>query len=342
MRFFFFCILLTQLSYAIPVGFNQAWFNNDYSRQYLDGVYDRNEVYRILQLTKEAGAQNLRLWFFESPDFPMLVWDQNKLMGVKEDFIQNVIETLKVAKSQNVKIYMTFLDAHSYRPDKLNKNELLRLRNIYQEDGGAEFLNKVIAPFLGAIKDAGLSETISRIDITNELDTVVNRFGFNNGWKGATRMLCQWNSFIKAIDGFSSVPVTFSLRLHRFLHLPHNILSDQGPMRCADFLDFHSYANSGKIYKCDELKLYSQTHNKQLILGEFGQSYFTHRFDDALQTSNTKNYLNSAIECGFSEALAWRLSDIRPGVNKEARYSFEAYGSTRPAYDLIKDHNSNL
>ncbi len=41
------------------------------------------------------------------------------------------------------------------------------------------------------------------------------------------------------------------------------------------------------------------------------------------------------------EALAWRLSDVRNGVNKEARYSFEAFGQMRPAYYLIQKNNSS-
>lgn len=341
MRLFLLVLLFAQYSFAIPVGFNQAWFNNDYSGQYLDDYYDQAEVIRVMNLTQNAGARNLRLWFFESPNFPMLHWNHDQILGVKNEFIQNVLRTLKIAQDRDVKVYMTFLDAHSYRPDKLSRSELKKLRSIYQQSGGQEFLHKVIAPFLKAIHSAGLSSTISRIDITNEMDTVINRLGFNEGWQGANRMLCQWSSFIKNLNGFNSVPITFSLRLHPLLYLPKDLLSEEGPMKCADFFDFHSYANSGKIHRCQTLKNYSQTSKKQLILGEFGQSYFDHRFDDHLQETNTLNYLNSAEKCGFSEALAWRLSDIRPGKNKEARYSFEAYGTNRPAYQVIKEHNSH-
>lgn len=339
MKYIFLFLLFAKSIFATPVGFNQAWFNNDYSGQYLDQFYDEAEVMRVLNLAQDAGAKNLRLWFFESPDFPMLIWNDDQIIGVKKDFITNVIRTLELAKERHVKIYMTFLDAHSYRPDKLSRRELKKLRSIYQHDGGQVFLNNVIAPFLKAIHSAGLSSSISRIDLANEVDTVVNRFGFNEGWNGAERMLCQWSSFIKSLDGFNSLPITFSLRLHPLLYLPWDLLNENGPMKCADFLDFHSYANNGKIHRCQALKRYSQ---KPLILGEFGQSYFDHRFDDDLQESNTRNYLNSAQQCGFSEAYAWRLSDVRPGKNKEARYSFEAYGSPRPAYEVIKKHNSSL
>jgi hypothetical protein len=81
---------------------------------------------------------------------------------------------------------------------------------------------------------------------------------------------------------------------------------------------------------------------KKVIMGEFGQSFFTHRYDDGLQAHATINHLKNAKECGFSELLAWRLSDIRPGHNPEARYSFEAFGQMRPAYYIIQRNNQDL
>jgi hypothetical protein len=120
---------------------------------------------------------------------------------------------------------------------------------------------------------------------------------------------------------------------------PLNLLHDKGPLACADYLDFHSYNNEGEIHRCRQLRAYSKLNKKELILGEFGQGFFTHRYDNNLQLKNTELYIKSAERCGFKEALSWRLSDIRPGINKEARYSFEAYGQMRPAYWLIQKNN---
>ena len=326
-------------AFGMNVGFNQAWFNNDYAIQYLDGHYDRNEVQRIMKLTQDSGAKSLRVWIFESSNFPMLEWVDGKIVRPRPDFIRNFLNTLQIAKEHKVKIYMTFFDAHTYRPDQLKREDLKKLRSLFQEAGSDHFLKKVIGPLLKSIHEAGLAEVINRIDICNEMDTVINRLGFNHGWQGARRMLCQWRSFIQAHPGFSATPTTFSLRLHPLIIHPLNLLSDKGPMACADFFDFHSYGDSGEIYRCDTLKKYSLLGKKELVLGEFGQSFFNHRFDDDLQIKNTMSYLRNAKRCGFTEALAWRLSDVRPGVNKEARYSFEAYGKVRPAYGLIQEHN---
>lgn len=328
-------------AFAMNIGFNQAWFNNDYALQYLDGHYDRTEVQRIMKLTQDSGAKSLRVWIFESSNFPMLEWVNGKISQPRPDFIRNFLNTLQIAKEHKVKIYMTFFDAHTYRPDQLKGEDLRKLRAVFQEAGSDEFLKKIIAPLLKSIHEAGLSDVISRIDLCNEMDAVINRFGLNYGWQGARRMICQWRSFIQAHEGFKTTPVTISLRLHPVIIHPLNLLSDNGPMACADFFDFHSYSDSGDIYRCQILKKYSSLGKKELVLGEFGQSYLNHRYDDDLQLKNTINYLRNAKYCGFKEALAWRLSDVRPGVNKEARYSFEAYGKLRPAYRVIQEHNSS-
>jgi hypothetical protein len=327
---------------AMNVGFNQAWFKNDYSHQFLDSHYDAVEVERIFKLTHAAGGKQLRLWLFEGAHFPMLRWNENEVQGLTADFIRNFLETLKIAQKYDVKVYMTLFDAHSYRPDKLKWVQLKKLRQFFNPEGGQKFLTRVLRPLFQEIEKQNLSSQISRIDLVNEGDTVINRWGYDLGWKGAEQMICHWRSFIQSIKGFYSTPVTFSLRLHPLVFHPVNLLSDDGPLKCADYIDFHSYSDKGNIYRCGYVKRFSERGVKPVILGEFGQSFFNHRYDDDLHLSNTKNYLETAQACGFSEALAWRLSDVRPGYNKEARYSFEAYGQPRAAYYEIQKHNQSL
>lgn len=336
-------IIYSTISSAINISFNQAWFHNHYAGQYLDNYFDEVEVDRIFHITSLAGSKKLRLWFFESSDFPMIEWQDDKIIGLRPDYIKNVIKTLEIAKKHHVKVYMTFFDAHSYRPDQLNLKKLKKLRSLYQGEGAQNFLNKVIAPLFKEINRNGLSDTISEIDLGNEFDTVVNRFGFDGGWKGAGKMICSWREFIHNQPGFINTPVSLSVRLHPLLILPPKLFAKDGPFTCADFYDFHSYSDKSNIHACSVLKKYSSSpSSKRMILGEFGISFFNHRYDDELHSQNTKDYIKNAQDCGFSEALAWRLSDIRPGHNKEARYSFEAYGKMRPAFEIIRQNNQAL
>lgn len=332
-------LFLSTSAFAMKVNFNQAWFKTNYSTQYLDPSFDAAEVERIFRLTKEAGSEELRLWFFESATFPMLVFEDGKINGLKSDFVQNVISTLKLAHKHDLKIYMTLFDAHSYRPDQLKRQELKRLKQIYQGNGEQAFIAKALLPLLKKIEEAGLGSVISKIDLINEGDAVVNRLGFQKGWSGFRKMICEWRSAIHTVDAFSKTPVTISVRLHPLVFLPFDILDDAGPLQCADVLDFHSYHDWGKIKSCGRLREYSESGKKKLVLGEFGQSFFNLKFDDRLQTEIIGRYIESAQKCGFSEAFAWRLSDVREGYNKEARYSFFAFDRMRPAYFLIQNHN---
>ena len=340
--FYFLCLTLSLHASAMNVGFNQAWFKNDYSQQYMDNIFDPVEVERIFELTQKAGGNQLRLWLFEGSHFPMLNWSGSEVQGVRNDFVKNFVETLRIARKYDVKVYMTLFDAHSYRPDKLNPRELKKLRQFFNPEGGRKFLTRVILPLFQEIEREGLSSQISKVDLVNEGDTVINRWGYNLGWKGAEEMICDWRNFIQSIKGFYSTPVTFSLRLHPLVFHPTNLLDTNGPLKCADFIDFHSYSDKGKIHRCQYVKRFSERGSKPVILGEFGQSFFNHRYDDHLQVANTRNYLREAQNCGFSEALAWRLSDVRPGHNKEARYSFEAYGKPREAFYEIQKHNQSF
>jgi hypothetical protein len=332
-------ILTSQSSLAVPTGFNQAWFNDAYGHQYMDYDFDLPEVKRIFKLAKSANAHSLRLWFFEGSELSMINFDGNTPVELKEEFTNNVISTLRAAKEIGVKVYFTVFDAQAYKIYNDPRDRFLRLRSLFSKFNGQNFLDNILTPLLRKINDAGLADAIDKFDLANEMDLLINRFGFKNGWRGAKRMLCQWKEAISSTQGFETTPVSFSIRLHPFIMLPLNILSDKGPMKCADFFDFHTYSNQGSIHRCSWVRRYANKNKKKVILGEFGQGFLNHRYSDDLQVNVTKNFIYNAKVCGFSESFAWRLSDIRPGYNKESRYSYEAHGKLRPGYYVIQKHN---
>ena len=53
---------------------------------------------------------------------------------------------MKLAKSYDIKIYMTIFDAHTYRPDQLSRAELKNLRKV------------MTPPLLQAIENQTLSQ----------------------------------------------------------------------------------------------------------------------------------------------------------------------------------------
>jgi hypothetical protein len=363
-KFIRFCFLLGAVLAALPpsahtadlagshtrplsIGFNQAWFHNHYAYQYLDGSFNADEAVRIFRLAKSAGAKTVRLWFFEGLGFPMLEWQGEDLRGLRPDFIRNVVHTLELARREGVQVYMTLLDAQVYRQAHHDAAVRSRFKRILSRVGFRLFLERAVRPLFHAINEAGVAGVISRVDLMNEADVAVDRAAFEGsffggGWREASRFLCQGREAIRTTWGFERTPVSFSVRLSWFLPLPSGFFDEDGPMACADFFDFHSYSDSGRIDRCHWVKHHSLRDPRPVILGEFGQSYFTAKFDDDLQAKVTRNYLESAKEWGFREALAWRLSDIRPGFNPEARYSFEGSGrSLRPAFEVLRAYSAS-
>jgi len=324
----------------MPIGFNQAWFENSYGHQFMDKSYNPKEIERIFALAKQANAHSLRLWLFESSDFSMIHFKDNSPAALKNEYIQNIIQTLEIAKKYQVKVYATIFDAHQFNPLNKPAKQLIRFRSLFNSINGDLFIKNVMIPLLESIKENDLQNQIDKIDLINEGDTMVNRFAFNQGWNGVKKFICNWKNQIQGVHGFEKLPVTLSVRLHPLLSLPRDFLNNSGPMQCADFIDFHSYNDAGNINRCRWIKDFADKKLKKIILGEFGQGYFNKTYSDQLQVKNTQNYIKNAQSCGFSEAFAWRLSDIRQGHNKEARYSFESFGTPRPAFYVIRDFNN--
>lgn len=328
--------LIPTLAIAQQVNFNQAWFHNNYGHQFMSKSFDSYEVNRIFELSHNAGAKSVRLWFFEDARFSMINFKGDKPLSLKPEFIENVIETLQLAKRNDQKIYMTIFDAHQMNPFQYELKNILRMRRLVGGKYAKAFLQNIIRPLMERIKSQGLLSVIERLDVMNEGDTFVNRFGFPLKWVSVKKMLCTWK---KEIISRFRIPLTMSVRLHPLTPLPFNFFWKRGPMECADFFDVHSYQDAGKIMSCSKLKKVAKW--KEVVLGEFGQAYFNSKYDNELQVKNTKGYIQQAKKCGISSLYAWRLSDIRPGHNKEARYSFEAFGKPRPAYYTIQQHNQN-
>jgi hypothetical protein len=307
------------VAHAFKIHFNQAWFKTHYAHSYRQGFFDPLEVRRIMNLAKEAGSDELRLWFFESSvgSIP------------KPTEISHMIQTLKIAQAQGMRVYFTFFDAWSQA----------QIGSLFTEQGSNRFLHRVVIPLFHRIESEGLSDVISKIDLVNEGDALIDRKIIPGGWEDLKSFICQWKVSIHTVNTFRKIPITLSLRLNPYASLPADLFEQTGTMECVDFFDFHSYHTQGVIEQCDLLKRYSDLNLKNLVLGEFGQGYDAQQFDDQLQLENAKSYLNNAQACGFKEAFAWRLSDIRPGENPEARFSYEAFGTVRPAYYFVRDWN---
>lgn len=341
-QFFYTCLGLGFLNNteALEIGFNQAWLANRFGTQWTHG-YQPKEVEYLFQLNAKAKSQILRMWLFEGHSSTALIWNsQGVAIGLNPVFEKNFRHFISVADKYDVKIYVTVLAATlEFQPHEgPYKNywyNVLNNRYGYRQ----QFYDSIVKPLASLLNEPSISPHIYAIDLVNEIDAFVMKDFIENKWSGANEFICSTRQFMRSnLEPFTNgntIPITASIGWP-WIPLQHRgasqILLDPNPHPdCVDFWDIHLYNNRGLIANCAALKRQSKRYNKKLVLGEFGQLHFDQRFDDKLQTHITKNFLDNALDCGFSAALAWRLMDVRPGPNEQAKYSYYAHGQPRPA-----------
>lgn len=340
------------------VGFNQGWIYNRYGSQFTQKGFDEKELRRIFKLSKEAHGSIVRMWLF--PGHKPLFFDvqkksnTNEYLVIKESeaHLQYIERMLQIALEEGVKLNLTLfngVDAHLDLDQEYLKsfwNDLLNNKNSLLE----AFLSGPLEKVLNLINSKKeYREVVPQLDIANEINAYLtffgrNGIGFKNGYEDANKFICKIYKKIKKHPVGKTLQVTASLGYGReSIDLYYNKLPWPS---CVDFFDVHIYQNRGKIRGCKKIVAYAKEHNKKVQLGEFGQFQFPKKIDDKRQSRLTKNFLLNAKKCGFSGALAWRLTEPNTSgmYNYNAGESFFEDGKfrtdesgNRPAYYIFKE-----
>jgi len=335
-------------AFSFVLGFNQAWLRNAYGSQWTRN-FDEAEARRMVQATAALGGTVLRMWLFEGLELEGVVWDgdpsksawgfagtRTRPTSLAADKIRNVERFLTLAEENGITVYLTLFDANLYSQNNPAKD---RRRNewwnvLNDEYGAGEgFRRTVLAPLLAVC--ATHRRAVFAVDLMNELNALVRHHWFANGWDGARRFVRTWREFIRAFAGLQDLPVSASFGHHDAVAA---LVARRLPPDSVDFYDFHAYDDDGSL-PTTTLRAAVAGLGRPIFLGEFGQR--SKAFDDALQVTVTERFIANARACGLAGALAWRLSDIRPGYNAEARLSYEAYGRWRPAAEAFRRAATN-
>jgi endo-1,4-beta-mannosidase len=333
-------------SKAFVMGFNQAWLRNAYGSQWTR-AFDETEARRMLKGTASLGGTVLRMWLFEGLGFEGVIWDDDpskstygyggtrtRPTGFDPVKLANIERFLTIAEEEGVAVYLTLFDANMYSQNNPAKEKRQNeWWNVLNGKYGAEdgFHKAVLGPILNVISRH--RQAVFGFDLVNEVNALVRKNWFENGWEGARRFVSSWRSFIRS--SVPDMPVTASFGHHDAVTV---LLARRLPPSIVDFYDFHVYNNSGSIPSARLMKSAAGYLGKPIYLGEFGQK--SAAYDDALQSRVLKQFVENARACGLAGVLAWRLSDNRPGNNAEARFSFEAFGKWRPAALVFKSLSS--
>jgi hypothetical protein len=305
-------------------GFNQAWFKQYYSFQWLDRFYDHDYAENLLKLSSEANSDIFRIWLFEGTNLNQFELDHyGNPVKIKDEVLKNFRDFLQLSQKYHQKVYLTFLDGNSFYGIQ-NSPKLPFWWNMFNDEFDVQknFFKIALKPVYELV-DQNFKETVTQIDLVNEVNALFYTDIFSSKKEGLSKFLCG------AKKG-SPVMVTASLGGYNTEELYFSDFLDES---CLDFFDLHFYNDSGSIPHCNEFQ--NQAKNGiRLQLGEFGQLSTT--FDDELQSSVTMNFISNAKTCGFESALAWRLEDVREGYNQDARFSYLSFGLTRKAYQTFK------
>lgn len=316
------------------MGFNQGWLPGGYGRQWTEG-WDEAVARRLLASTRRFGGDVLRIWLFEGFDPGAIEWDgdpartawghparRRRATGVAPAMLRNLGRFLELCDEEGVQAYLTLFDGNGsmvgYPAAEARREERL---DLLGERGalGPSFREAVLGPVLEVVR--AHPGTVYGIDLINEGNALVRQGYFPEGWADAAAFVRRWRAFVRErVD----VPVTMSFGHHDAIH---ELLAGHLPEDAVDFLDLHLYDDHGRIPRGRELAALAA--RVPVVLGEYGQ--LAKRFDDALQVRVMKAFLSEAHRLGLAGAFAWRLEDVRPGFNPEARFSFYAHDAWRPA-----------
>lgn len=322
-------------AFSIELGFNQAWLKNNYAHQWIN--YDHNESERIIQMAKDANASILKMWLFEGASTEGLSWNKKIPTQLSSTYIKNLEHFIQTAQDNNIQLSFALFDGNIISKNSFAEYKSRWWNLLNNEYNTADyFLKNIIHPVISLLNR--YPNIVTQIDLVNEINALngpyfIYRKMFKGGWKGLNKFVCKWSKFIKKNTRYK-VDVTASFGWGNAVN---TVISDHLTASCIDFYEIHLYNNSGYIPRCLNLKAFSVRKKKPIQLGEFGQK--SKSYNDELQTQNLVNFITNAKKCGITKALAWRLSDIRPGNNRESRFSFESFDKPRPAYFVFKNLN---
>ena len=322
-------VLCLALFFSIPSqafvkGFNQAWFKQNYSVQWLDRFYDHDYAEKLLKLSSEANSEIFRIWLYEGTNLYQFELDNiGNPIRIKDEVLKNLRDFLLLSRKYHQKVYLTFLDGNSFYGIK-NSPKLPFWWNMFNDQFDLQkvFLKVAFKPVYELIA-SDFKDIVTQIDAVNEVNALFYSEVFYTQKDGLSKFLCESKkgspvSFTASLGGYNTEELYFS-----------DFLSES----CLDFYDLHFYNDSGSIPNCNRF-LEQSKNGIRLQLGEFGQ--LSTSFDDDLQSFVTMNFIANSKACGFEAALAWRLEDVREGYNQDARFSYLSFGLIRKAYQTFK------
>lgn len=326
----------TPASENFEVGFNIAWVGENYGHQWTKRSFSPQEIKKDLDLAQKAKASLVRIWLFEGKKFEQFKLNKQGLpVELKTEFIPNIIFFLSEAKKRNLKVNLTLFDSNAFEDEFARQTtRSIWWHNFFNQkyDVTKTFFDDMLHPLFNSIKKNNLSQTVSQVELVNEIDGLVKLNAFDNDWENVEALMCQTHEWFKERN-FAYGASVGHFKAYKL------IIDQKISSACVDYYDLHLYNDEGSIPNCQDF-LALEAQGIKLQLGEFGQK--TASADLNIQATISYNFLTNAKKCGFKSALGWKLDDIRKRADIENYLSFvNKDNSPRPAFYVMKKFSEN-
>lgn len=305
-------------------GVNLPWLDGHYGNGFAPsffhpewGVFYNHEL--MLQRLTQIQSLNVnvvRLFLFTDLQ-GFKIDSAGNLTGLDPVFLENLDDTVKIASSLSLKLYIVLLEGMNGLDDTRAVQQPLFFDSVKQ----TQLMNNVIR--VVARRYAGSSAIIA-FDILNESNAEVQG---DVKWSDILHLIQNAAEAIHAEDPTRLV----SCSLIKANAKNMNVLIDKYSDLGLDFYDTHQYSNTPDLPVTKDYQL-----GKPIIVGEYGQNEGEKEHQQALTTGL---FLRQARDRGWAGALAWAFDF--PGSPKEHRL-MNSDGSWRPAAQIIRDFAAEL
>jgi len=325
---------------GFAVGYNEAWIENYYGNWLASNplfgessAFNFNLVGTMFSGMSQGNAKIVRIFLFPAVQGIVINPSKNpQTQGLTSEFLTNLSAVFQLARTYNLKLYITALNANDMSAVTAQNNPTLH--TYYQNliSNSAEtyaYETLVLAPIIELMSN--YKDVIYAFDLIDEIEAAINAGYFPTYWSGAQTWIRNIAYPITVVAPW--LPVTSSAGLgYAVQEVTLGLFSGLD----LNFYDVHIYSDSGQYAGQTALCSKVMSDELQIVLGEFGQSSTT--LSDITQVTETVNFLSGAKDSCFSSALAWKYeSTSQPWLSYLYITNTGGLGGTRPAYTTIKN-----
>ncbi len=328
-------------------GINLPWIDGQYDHDFgynmtrkPDISYDpkprfsKENFERYIKDISEIGIKVVRLWLFER--FEGLTFsDTGHVMNPTTDMFTNLRDACTIAKMYDVKFYFCLMDTWGILASDLKNAPNGDPRQKYSDLINGLITTKdkrdsLIQAAVDILSDGIIKESVWAVDVINEPDGILRDRSMRDSNHGNIDTGITFDHLIEYINdsctiiwGKTGHETSCGIRKEIFAQFANRIKDS------VNFFDVHNYDDGGDLPSISHLR-------KKCVVGECGHK--TKRWNDSLQSSAVKKFLENSKRLGYSGCFLWEYGYLGlDKTNREKSWSMiNPDGTHRPAVDEIK------